>query len=554
MTKPTAPQDLFPAVTPIEGNIEQIKQRKKDFISAATDKDLQIIPSTAPSPTAKTPPQPQMPGPSRDLKMKSTNVPVPDTTQLGMTPQNTPGRAYTDQNNDWQEIADRAPGVTAEQTVQGQLAHLFQNPDAQPIWDYAHGIGTQYANSRGLLNSDIAAEAASQAVYAQAMPIAQQDANTYAARAQQEAGFWQAAGLQAQQATIASALQAQDHLEQMAELARQGDINSRLQLEQYGYNFQLNEQQNLHNMQLAALQGDIQSRLALQQFGFNVELMAQDYGYRMRLSDLELRNALRIGEQQQGFRLTELQIQQQNMLEQLQVGHRNTLEQIAVNNQQRLRELEITEQQRLRELEITGQQRQDEIDAAGDQARQQDEARFTQQLQQNYLGAVENRTSQFSAEVQSIYSQQGLTAAQQANAVNVARTNYLRDLAFIKDQYDNSPYWDDRWSASPISTPQGPYQPPIPGGPYQPPPPNPGIPPPTPYQPPPAPPPPALPPPPPSTPYQPPNRPPGVRMPDRVAPPSPPPPAPSPTVNLAPPPAPSSPLIGGRRTAERYSR
>ncbi len=369
---------------------------------------------------------PDTPGP-----LTTTGIPVPDTTQIGATPAATPGRAYTEENTDYQALAAQAPGVTAEQTVQGQLTSLFANKDANPLWQYAQNLGTQYANTRGLVNSDIAAEAGAQAVFAQAMPIAQQDANTFAARAQQEAQFWQTAGLQAFQATIASGLQAQAYLENMSQLAFQGDINSRLQLEQYGYNFQLNSQQNIHNMQLAALQGDIQSELALQQFGFDTNLMRQDHGYRLTLMDVDLRNALRIGEQNQDHVLEQMDQQNQNALEQAAAGHVNTLDQIAANGDQRL----------------------EEIGAQGDEQRRSDEEGFTRDLQQNYLNAVERRTGAFSAEVQNIYNQQGLTPAQQANAIRVARDNYLRDLDFIKDQYSSSPYWDNSWGVTPAGTP-----------------------------------------------------------------------------------------------------
>ena len=59
----------------------------------------------------------------------------------------TPGRAFTDANNKWWEIAGRAPGVTEEQTVAGQLKGLFENPAMQPLWDYAEGTAMQYANT-----------------------------------------------------------------------------------------------------------------------------------------------------------------------------------------------------------------------------------------------------------------------------------------------------------------------------------------------------------------------------------------------------------------------
>ena len=105
------------------------------------------------------------------------------------------------------------------------------------------------------------------AVMNAALPIAQNDANVYAQKASQERAFWQTAGLTAFDATIQSSLMAQDHLNRIVEASHQGDINSRLQLEQFGYNWNLSAQDNLQQLQQLALQGDINATLALQKFG-----------------------------------------------------------------------------------------------------------------------------------------------------------------------------------------------------------------------------------------------------------------------------------------------
>lgn len=300
--------------------------------------------------------------------LSSTSVPVPETTTQGST---VPAPSATGDL-----------GVTAPETVQGQLTDLFSNKDMNPLFDHARGNAQQYSNSRGLVNSSIAAEAGEQAVFANAMPIASQDANTFAARGQQAAA----------------------HVQRLTEMATSGDINSRLQLEQFGYNFQLSEQQNLHNMQLAALQGDIQAELALQNFGFDTELMKQDFGYRVKLADVELRNALELSQQDN-----------EQWLQRIAVDHSNALEQIGAN-------------------------------AAANSGLNNEN--FARDLQGNYLGAVERRTSQFSSEVTSIYQTQGLSAAQQAAAVDVARRNYQDDLALLQDFYSKSPYWDPSFGNS----------------------------------------------------------------------------------------------------------
>jgi len=62
-------------------------------------------------------------------------------------------------------------------TVQGQLNTLLQNEN--PLMQRAYYKGLDLANSRGLLNSSMASEAAQAAMMDTAMPIAQQDAQTY---------------------------------------------------------------------------------------------------------------------------------------------------------------------------------------------------------------------------------------------------------------------------------------------------------------------------------------------------------------------------------------
>lgn len=68
--------------------------------------------------------------------------------------------------------------VTDDQTVQGRLKGIV---DANgPLQQQAATAGLQGAASRGLVNSSIAVGAAQDALYKSALPIASQDANTYA--------------------------------------------------------------------------------------------------------------------------------------------------------------------------------------------------------------------------------------------------------------------------------------------------------------------------------------------------------------------------------------
>lgn len=67
--------------------------------------------------------------------------------------------------------------VQGNQTVQGQLADLLKT--GNPLLEQAKARAMQQANARGLQNTSMAAQAGEEAILAAAMPIAQQDAQTY---------------------------------------------------------------------------------------------------------------------------------------------------------------------------------------------------------------------------------------------------------------------------------------------------------------------------------------------------------------------------------------
>lgn len=67
--------------------------------------------------------------------------------------------------------------VSPEQTVAGQLRNLY-DPN-NPLIQQAQSQAMERANAAGLLNSSMAAGAATSAAYQAALPVAQQDANTY---------------------------------------------------------------------------------------------------------------------------------------------------------------------------------------------------------------------------------------------------------------------------------------------------------------------------------------------------------------------------------------
>ena len=135
-------------------------------------------------------------------------------------------------------------------TVQGQLSGILKT--GSPLLDRAETKAAQAANSRGLLNSTMAITAGQSALYDAALPIAQQDASTFAdagktnaqqrtqvglanasaanSSAQQAAGFQQQSNLQTQD-LAAQAAQQQRELASRYDLASL-DANSRMALQQ----------------------------------------------------------------------------------------------------------------------------------------------------------------------------------------------------------------------------------------------------------------------------------------------------------------------------------
>ncbi|MBF9645488.1 hypothetical protein, partial [Streptococcus pseudopneumoniae] len=72
------------------------------------------------------------------------------------------------------------------QTVQGQVADTT-NADGV-LMQQAATKGLQQSNQRGLLNTSLGVQASQNALYEAAMPMAQQDASTYADAAKTNAG------------------------------------------------------------------------------------------------------------------------------------------------------------------------------------------------------------------------------------------------------------------------------------------------------------------------------------------------------------------------------
>lgn len=76
------------------------------------------------------------------------------------------------------QVAPNPISVGSNETVEGRIGGILKDPN-NPLNVQAQTFGNQQANRRGLLNSSIGISAAQDAMYKNAMPIAQQDAATF---------------------------------------------------------------------------------------------------------------------------------------------------------------------------------------------------------------------------------------------------------------------------------------------------------------------------------------------------------------------------------------
>jgi hypothetical protein len=83
--------------------------------------------------------------------------------------------------------------VDNPQTVQGQVKNIID--DNSPLMQQAQTRSLQQMNGRGLINSSMAVGAGQSALYDAALPMAQQDASTYANAAKTNADYGQQVGM-----------------------------------------------------------------------------------------------------------------------------------------------------------------------------------------------------------------------------------------------------------------------------------------------------------------------------------------------------------------------
>ena len=296
--------------------------------------------------------------------------------------------------------------VSGRETVAGNLRELLASDS--PYLEQGRQEGLKFASQRGLQNSTMAMQAGEQARISAALPIAQQDASTYADRATLN------------QNTINQfRLSEMDHLQSMVEMAQQGNINAQLQLDQFGFNSALSAQENVEQMERMALAGDIEARQRYIDFNYSTIMAGIQQGYALELNDQSFQQSQQLLAQEFANALGLSAQQSQQELERLNQGHVNTLE---------------------------------EIERRSELARDEQRALTGQQLQAQYLAQVAARQQAASEEIRIIMQTEGLSASQQQAGVSAASRRMQADIEALQAYYAKSPQWDDDFGAEAVGT------------------------------------------------------------------------------------------------------
>jgi len=203
-------------------------------------------------------------------------------------------------------------------TVAGQIPGILAS--GSPYMQAADLKGKQYVSSRGLINSSMGAEASQKAAIEAALPIAQQDANTFATagmkgfegevagalskqsiagqsgislqESRQRAGLStqeaaQRAGLSTQEAAQRASLSTQEAAQQKKLTELQGLIQRDLSAQEAAQRLGLSAQEAGQVQKLAAYQADVQRGLSTQEAAQRAGLSTQEAAQQKKLTEFQ---------------------------------------------------------------------------------------------------------------------------------------------------------------------------------------------------------------------------------------------------------------------------
>lgn len=356
--------------------------------------------------------------------------------------------------------------VSSDSTVAGQMDKILSS--SSPLLQRAKTRAAQAANSRGLLNSSMGVQAGEEAVLTTAMPMAQQDAATYANQ-----------GLVNQGAQ-----------NQFSTAANKYGTDSAMNKQQFGQNFQLQEQQFGQQTGTGAYGGkgligtNLQSQLALQkgQQDFSASEAAlgrtqqtglqkgqQDFssseaalgrtqqtgmlqsqqGFAAGESALGRQQQTGLQEGQQGFAASESALGRQQQLTAMREDHKNAMSSAKTTQEygQANMTMQNSLQKQLVSLGHTNDIAMKTMD--GDLQMGKISAEVYANTQGAYLQSVSELVRQTQITVGEIQMKEGISAEDKSKMMADQATLLTAHLAAQKKMYSGAATWQQDWANMP---------------------------------------------------------------------------------------------------------
>lgn len=214
------------------------------------------------------------------------------------------------------EMPEMAEVETNESmTSAGRLDQMLQSDS--PLMERAATQGQQVANSRGLLNSSMAAGAAQGAMIDRAQPFALQDSNNLMQNERQDAAAVNERSM-LQSSTLADSFLNNQQFQQQGALQEQDfDIRSGLQEQQAGLQAQRDERIAQLDQDQTRLQADLNEAAAQNDFGRQQQLTEQQAQIQTERDELLFEQDLEATANEYGLRAEEIAQEGQQQMERL---------------------------------------------------------------------------------------------------------------------------------------------------------------------------------------------------------------------------------------------
>jgi hypothetical protein len=326
--------------------------------------------------------------------------------------------------------------VKANETVQQHLGDIMSTDNR--LNTLARQEGLALANKRGLINSSIAGQASTDALIKNAMPIATQDANTYAtqARANQDATNTFARDANANEFAKEQMSIGQSYTRENQ--AAQSIYTKEQMAEQDKYAKETLASQQAHDTSIEGIRNTNTLGQMDKQNEFSKETLASQQAHDTSIEGIRNTNTLGQMDKQNEFSKETLASQQAhdtsietmrntNTLSQMEVDQKNKLEQLATQSGLNLKELEAQNQNAVN-LRLT------EINA---------------QYRTEFLNSVTDLQKGYNEQLTATLSNPNLKADQITNAMAQIKTNFQTSLDWVSGTYAANEKWPIDFTAFP---------------------------------------------------------------------------------------------------------